>query len=292
MVVGLLGILKAGAAYLPLDPNYPRERLAFMLSDAGAPVLVTQQALLDRLPVSGRHRCPSGRRWAADRPAARHRACRHARSAQPCLCDLHVGLDRNAKSRRRRACRPCQQNRDARRAVRRAIRVSDPRCSISASFDASIEQTLLPFVGGGAAVVISDEDRESRIAACASVFDRHAVTFMSCVPSYLESVLPQAPEDLALRHLALGGEAFSPISSDRIAASSRRRRSPISTARRKRRSTRSPSRSGLTSPARTSRSADRCRTIGPTCWTPVLSQFRLAWWASFTSRGLVLRGVT
>ena len=51
MVVGLLGILKAGAAYLPLDPNYPRERLAFMLSDAGAPVLVTQQALLDRLPV-------------------------------------------------------------------------------------------------------------------------------------------------------------------------------------------------------------------------------------------------
>ena len=51
MVVGLLGILKAGGAYLPLDPNYPRERLAFMLADAGAPVLVTQQALLDRLPV-------------------------------------------------------------------------------------------------------------------------------------------------------------------------------------------------------------------------------------------------
>src|SRR5260370_798535 len=51
MVVGLLGILKAGGAYLPLDPNYPRERLAFMLADAGCPVLVTQQALLDRLPV-------------------------------------------------------------------------------------------------------------------------------------------------------------------------------------------------------------------------------------------------
>jgi len=50
MVVGLLGILKAGGAYLPLDPNYPRERLGFMLSDAGAPVLVTQQSLFDRLP--------------------------------------------------------------------------------------------------------------------------------------------------------------------------------------------------------------------------------------------------
>ena len=42
MLVGLLGILKAGGAYLPLDPSYPHERLAFMLADAGAPVLVTQ----------------------------------------------------------------------------------------------------------------------------------------------------------------------------------------------------------------------------------------------------------
>ena len=49
MVIGLLGILKAGAAYLPLDPSYPAERLSFMLADAGCGVLVTQQALLERL---------------------------------------------------------------------------------------------------------------------------------------------------------------------------------------------------------------------------------------------------
>ena len=53
MLIGLLGILKAGGAYLPLDPDYPRERLAFMLEDAGAPVLVTHSALLDRLPAHG-----------------------------------------------------------------------------------------------------------------------------------------------------------------------------------------------------------------------------------------------
>ncbi len=50
MMVGLLGILKAGGAYLPLDPDYPSERLAFMLEDARAPVLVTQSALVERLP--------------------------------------------------------------------------------------------------------------------------------------------------------------------------------------------------------------------------------------------------
>jgi amino acid adenylation domain-containing protein len=45
MVVGLLGVLKAGAAYLPLDPAYPRERLEFMLADANACFVLTQEAL-------------------------------------------------------------------------------------------------------------------------------------------------------------------------------------------------------------------------------------------------------
>ncbi len=45
MVVALLGILKAGAAYVPLDPSFPKERLAFMLRDAGVSVLVTETEL-------------------------------------------------------------------------------------------------------------------------------------------------------------------------------------------------------------------------------------------------------
>ena len=49
LVIGLLAILKAGAAYLPLDPEYPDERLAFMLADAGAPVVLVQPALAGRL---------------------------------------------------------------------------------------------------------------------------------------------------------------------------------------------------------------------------------------------------
>jgi len=46
MVVGLLGILKAGAAYVPLDPAYPPERLALVLEDAKVPVLLTQSSTL------------------------------------------------------------------------------------------------------------------------------------------------------------------------------------------------------------------------------------------------------
>lgn len=50
-VIALLAILKAGGAYLPLDLDYPRERLAFMLQDAQVSIVLTQEHLLSALPA-------------------------------------------------------------------------------------------------------------------------------------------------------------------------------------------------------------------------------------------------
>ena len=52
MLVATLAILKAGAAYLPLDPAYPAERLAFMLSDTESPLVITRGDLRERLPAA------------------------------------------------------------------------------------------------------------------------------------------------------------------------------------------------------------------------------------------------
>ncbi len=49
MIVAVLGVLKAGGAYLPLDPAYPRERLAYMMNDAQVSVLLTQESLKSRI---------------------------------------------------------------------------------------------------------------------------------------------------------------------------------------------------------------------------------------------------
>ena len=72
MVVGLLGIMKAGGAYVPLDPDFPAGRLAFMLEDSQAPVLVAHAALTGFVPADSTARivCLDREREAIFRGAA------------------------------------------------------------------------------------------------------------------------------------------------------------------------------------------------------------------------------
>ncbi|WP_139487923.1 non-ribosomal peptide synthetase [Brevibacillus dissolubilis] len=54
MIVGIMGILKSGAAYLPLDTEYPEDRIRYMLQDSGTKLLITQDHLLDKVNLSDR----------------------------------------------------------------------------------------------------------------------------------------------------------------------------------------------------------------------------------------------
>jgi non-ribosomal peptide synthetase component F len=160
MVVGVLGILQAGGAYLPLDPAYPPDRLSFMLGDAGARVVVTQSALVDRVSAAGVRtvlldaEAASLARWPATAPAldldARHAAYviyTSGSTGQP----KGVAVSHGALANKLVAL---VQSFDVKPAFRSAL-------LISSAFDASIEQMLLPLVGGGAAVVISDAVRDA-----------------------------------------------------------------------------------------------------------------------------------
>jgi amino acid adenylation domain-containing protein len=64
MVVALLGVLKAGCAYVPLDPAFPRDRIAFMAEDAGLTVVLTQSALANEFPASDARRICLDADWA------------------------------------------------------------------------------------------------------------------------------------------------------------------------------------------------------------------------------------
>jgi amino acid adenylation domain-containing protein len=63
LVVGLLGILEAGGAYVPIDPAYPVERQAYMLEDAAVPVVVTEERLIDRVPLGSARAVCLDRDW-------------------------------------------------------------------------------------------------------------------------------------------------------------------------------------------------------------------------------------
>ena len=174
MVIGLLGILKAGAAYLPLDPHYPAERLAFMLADAGAAVLVTQAGAAQRPPAGADAAGGRSVRLDADWPAIA-RAARAPRPQlsldprPPGLRHLHLRLNR---THQRASSSSMQVSPTRCRRLRTSFdvtRTSARRCSSPCSFDASIEQTLLPFMGGGAAV-----DRQRRGREQPSQFWRQA----------------------------------------------------------------------------------------------------------------------
>ncbi|TPG70553.1 amino acid adenylation domain-containing protein [Brevibacillus laterosporus] len=53
LIVGILGVLKTGAAYLPIEPNYPSERINYMLKDSGAFIMLTNHELADEIDFSG-----------------------------------------------------------------------------------------------------------------------------------------------------------------------------------------------------------------------------------------------
>ena len=98
LVIVLLAILKAGGAYLPLDPELPQERLAFMLDDSGAKVVITDSTVLDRLPPF------PGRLVCIDRDAAEiAREGPNAPALAPSRTTSHTASTHQARPAGRRA---------------------------------------------------------------------------------------------------------------------------------------------------------------------------------------------
>ncbi len=96
MVVGLLGILKSGAAYMPIDPSYPAQRTAYMIEDAHSLVLLTQKRFRDTLPPNGSQVFYLDGDWQEEfgLQDGTNPEITLAETG-PCLFDLHIGIDRN-----------------------------------------------------------------------------------------------------------------------------------------------------------------------------------------------------
>jgi amino acid adenylation domain-containing protein len=208
MVVALLAILKAGGAYLPLDPDYPTERLAFMLQDAAAPVLITTSDLEPRLGEAVAVRVLVD--MAADALATQPDTPPPCAAAPDTLAYViytsgSTGRPKGVMVQHRAVGNYLRWRQDA-RPVGPADRVLQ---NTTFSFDVSVWQFFLPLLNG-AAIVLPRPGGHRDPRYLSEVIETAGVTVAHFVPSMLQAFLQGA--DLGrcggLRTVVTSGEAL------------------------------------------------------------------------------------
>ncbi|MBL8058158.1 MAG: AMP-binding protein, partial [Anaerolineales bacterium] len=196
-VAALLGVLKAGGAFVPLDPAYPRDRLAFMLQDSAAAVLLTQSHLAAQLPA------PEGRLICLDTVAeavARESAAELEPAALTPESAAYVIYTSGSTGQPKGVVGPHRAalNRFAWMWERYPFSPLDVACQKTAlSFVDSIWELFGPLLRGVPTVVIPEavvKDPARLVAALAA----ERVTRLVLVPSLLQTLLETVP-DLAER---------------------------------------------------------------------------------------------
>ncbi|WP_447599366.1 amino acid adenylation domain-containing protein [Nitrospira sp. Nam80] len=208
MVVGLLGILKAGAAYVPLDPRYPTERLALMMEDARVAGLVTQRALTDRLPACGApvlYVHPDGT-LPADPPPARRPAAGHsAQTAYVIYTSGSTGRPKGVMIAHRSVVNFlwAMQALLGLSARDRVVAVT------SLSFDIAVLEVFLPLMVGAEMALAEAETASDGTKLMHWVEATHP-TVMQATPATWRMLLEAGWQGLAGGTLLCGGEALAP----------------------------------------------------------------------------------
>jgi non-ribosomal peptide synthetase component F len=207
LLVGLLGVLKAGAAYVPLDPSYPAERLALMLAETAAPVVLAQETLLDRLF----DRLPGTRARVVCLDRDREEIERHAAvPAVPVEPDhlAYVLYTSGSTGRPKGVQIP---HRGLMNLVRWDLRAygtgpGDHRTQVaSLGFDASVWE-IWPCLASGAALHLPEEEARLNPQRLGAWMAEHGIT-VSFLPTPLaEALLTLGPEIATLRRLLVGGD--------------------------------------------------------------------------------------
>jgi amino acid adenylation domain-containing protein len=222
LVVGLLGVLKAGAAYVPLDPEYPRERLDFLLADSRARLLLTQERLLPLLPAGARTLCLDSQ-WdeiaaAAGELAPRLRP-RNAAGVPAAPENAACVIYTSGSTGRPKGVVLTHAN--LVNLIVSFIRsyspdVQDRMLPLTSIASASFVGEVLPILCADGAVVLPDREEILDTVKLIELISRWNVSILSTVPSLIAALNGMKEELPRLRLILAGGEALTAGDVDRI----------------------------------------------------------------------------
>src|ERR1043166_8673785 len=203
LVVALLGVLKAGAAYVPLDPAYPTERLCFMCEDAGIQILLSNAKLEGVLPEFG------GERILLDGPFAGHSDSNPQVSmdaenpAYVIYTSGSTGRPKGVVISHRAICNHMRwmQSEFAFTEEDKVLQKT-PGC-----LDASVWEFFLPLLGG-AQLIMAQPERHGDPSYLVETIRREQVTVLQLVPSLLRHLLDESgfASCESLKWVCCGGE--------------------------------------------------------------------------------------
>src|ERR1043166_5140798 len=216
LMVGLLAILKAGAAYVPLDPEQPPERLALILQSANPPVLLTQARFRERLRQDGMQTLcldTDWQRFKSERVDNVRSGARPENVAYVIYTSGSTGQPKGVAISHEAIC-----NRLLWMQQRFPLTASDRVLQKTVySFDASVWELFLPLMTG-AGLVLAEPGAHRDSAALVDAIKQAEVTVLQMVPSML-AVLVEEPgiaECGSLQRVFSGGEALAESLQDRF----------------------------------------------------------------------------
>ncbi|HEX8276906.1 MAG TPA: amino acid adenylation domain-containing protein [Longimicrobiaceae bacterium] len=215
-IVGILGILKAGAAYVPLDPTYPADRLAYLLEDSAVRVVVTQERLLGLLGASPVEVVAIDAPHPHDGPKAESAVA--GCSLFPVPCSLAYVIYTSGSTGRPKGVMVTHAN------VLRLFESTERWFDFgpddawtlfhSYAFDFSVWEIWGPLLHGGRLVVVPFETSRDP-EAFRALLAAERVTVLNQTPSAFRPLVATdaaaaRADDLALRYVVFGGEALDP----------------------------------------------------------------------------------
>jgi amino acid adenylation domain-containing protein/non-ribosomal peptide synthase protein (TIGR01720 family) len=220
MVVGMLAVLEAGGAWLPLDPAYPADRLMFMLDDSGARVLLIQEHLLPRVPAAGRSVVLLDGRWDAGENEEEPEEDLGGELTPDHLA--YVIYTSGSTGRPKGVMVPHRGVVNRLRWAQQVYQLGPGDAVLqkaSFSFDFSVWECFAP-LSAGARLVLAEPGRQGDGAYLVRTLREHRVTFVHFVPSMLAAFLGEEGVETctSLRQVFSGGEALTPELRDRVLA--------------------------------------------------------------------------